>query len=105
MRFSAVTTLCATPLALAATLQSGLAARGAVGLEVRSMEDSKSGKSGQSGHDTIIEEAQSVEEVVIIWTNQGAGAATSTVTDTVTVTDTSGAAVAAATHQVSRAWK
>jgi plastocyanin len=104
MRFSAITALCAAPLALAGTLQADLAARGAVGLEARVPgqetpakrgKDSKSDNKGDSGN-ILIEQSTTVNEVIIIWVNNGGGAATSTVTDTVTVT--SGAT--AATHSV-----
>lgn len=93
MRFSTIAALCAAPLALAGTLQADLAARGAVGLEARIadkdlMMDSSS---------VNIEQSVSVEDVLIIWVNNGGGAATSTVTDTVTVT--SGGT--SATHSVS----
>jgi len=117
MRFSAVTLLCAAPLALAGTLQQDLVARGALSLEVARSEssgDSKnsdksngnsqknndnSGKSGKNGNNVVVVQQSTINEVIIIWVNNGGGAATSTVTDTVTVTQ-NGAAAAVATHQV-----
>ena len=78
MRLSTIAALCAAPLALASALK---------GIEVSVEQNGKS--------------ASSVDEVIIIWVNEGGGAATSTVTSTVTVTDASGTAVAAATHSVS----
>ena len=105
MRFSAITALCAAPLALAGTLQADLAARGAVGLEARipgqaaSAEKGKDSKgNSDSGKDILITQSTTVNEVIIIWVNNGGGAATSTVTDTVTVT---AGGAAAATHTVS----
>lgn len=126
MRFSAVAALCAAPLALAGTLQAELVARGAVGVEV----SESSGSSGSSGSskssdsqkssssdnskdnssnnnnkgngNTVLIEQNTINEVVVIWVNNGGGAATSTVTDTVTVTQNGAASVAAATHQVRR---
>ena len=79
MRLSTIAALCAAPLALATAVKTNK------GIEV-----SVEGK-----------DASSVDEVIIIWVNEGGGAATSTVTSTVTVTDASGTAVAAATHSVS----
>jgi hypothetical protein len=80
MRFSTIAALCAAPLALAGTLK----AERNVDVEI-----------SQSGG------GSSVDEVIIIWVNEGGGAATQTVTNTVTVTDASGTSVAAATHSVS----
>jgi len=129
MRFSAVTALCAAPLALAGTLQQDLVARGAVGVEVARSESQGPNPKGQSqksndnsnkqnnnnnnnggnsgGNNALLIQQSTVNEVVIIWVNNGGGAATSTVTDTVTVTQNGGgqantaAAVGAqATHQV-----
>ncbi|PSS27198.1 hypothetical protein M430DRAFT_130471 [Amorphotheca resinae ATCC 22711] len=93
MRFSAVATLCAAPLALAGTLQADLVERGAVELETGiSISNGKGGNSKSSG--------SSVDEIIVIWVNEGGGAATSTVTNTVTVTDASGTSAAKATHSV-----
>lgn len=117
MRFSAVVSLCAAPLALAGTLQQDLIARGVPGLEVAkpdpkpgnsdsskdssSSGSSKSGSSsGSSGSDVVLVQQSITEDVIIIWLNQGGGAATQTVTDTVTVTQGSGSTAAAATHTV-----
>lgn len=105
MRFSAITALCAAPLALAGTLQADLAARGALSLEARdqamsgkdSSKGSTSSGSSGSGSNVLIEQSTTVDEVIIIWVNNGGGAATSTVTDTKTVT----AGGTAATHSVS----
>lgn len=114
MRFSTITALCAAPLALAGTLQQDLIARGVPGLEVARSEgpksdssqksdSSKDSKGSSSSNVELVEQSQ-VNEVIIIWFNNGGGAATSTVTDTVTVTQTSGsdgtAAAAVATHSV-----
>ena len=81
MRLSTIAALCAAPLALATAVKTNK------GIEV----------SVEQGKDS----SSSVDEVIIIWVNEGGGAATSTVTSTVTVTDASGTAVAAATHSVS----
>jgi hypothetical protein len=105
MRFSAITTLCAAPLALAGTLQADLVGRGLVGLEARVPDYSSSKSDNKDSHDSnsnsnsnvLIEQSTTINEVLIIWVNYGGGAATSTVTDTVTVT--SGGT--AATHSVS----
>jgi hypothetical protein len=113
MRFSAVLSLCAAPLALAGTLQQDLVARGVSGLEVARSE-SKSERSdksngiksdsskGSSGENVVLVQQSQINEVIIIWVNNGGGAATQTVTDTVTVTQNGGetAAAAVATHQV-----
>jgi hypothetical protein len=97
MRFSAVATLCAAPLALAGTLQADLVERGAVELETGiSISKGSSGKG-----DDNKSSGSSVDEIIVIWVNQGGGAATSTVTNTVTVTDASGTSAAKATHSVS----
>jgi len=103
MRFSAITALCAAPLALAGTLQADLAARGAVGLEARipgqeipAQGSSKDSKGSNNGGDILIQQSTTVNEVIIIWVNNGGGTATSTVTDTVTVTS----GQTAATHSV-----
>lgn len=86
MRLSTVAALCAAPLVLAGTMKTDQ------GLEVTvEQSDSSKGSSYSTG---------SVDEVIIIWVNEGGGAATSTVTNTVTVTDASGTSVAAATHSV-----
>jgi plastocyanin len=77
MRLSTIAALCAAPLALATAVKTN------EGIEV-----------SVQGKDS------SVDEVIIIWVNEGGGAATSTVTNTVTVTDASGTSVAAATHSV-----
>jgi hypothetical protein len=80
MRFSTIAALCVAPLALAKTLKA---------------EQNVDVQISQSGG------GSSVDEVIIIWVNEGGGAATQTVTNTVTVTDASGTSVAAATHSVS----
>jgi hypothetical protein len=68
-----------------------------------SNDSSNDSKSSNSGNNILIEQSTTVNEVIIIWYNEGAGAATSTVTDTVTVTAGAGTAAAAvATHQVSQ---
>jgi len=112
MRFSAVTALCAAPLALAGSLQADLVGRGVVNVETdisvgggdgKGNDNSKSnnsGNSGNSGNVLSITQSSSVDEVIIIWVNEGGGAATSTVTNTVTVTAGSGTSLAAATHSV-----
>jgi hypothetical protein len=69
------------------------------GVEV-SVQHSDSSKGSSNGYDGK-DSTGSVDEVIIIWVNEGGGAATSTVTNTVTVTGASGTAVAAATHSVS----
>jgi hypothetical protein len=81
MRFSTIAALCAAPLAMASVM------KGDKGIEVSVEHNGNYGGS--------------VDEVIVIWVNEGGGAATSTVTSTVTVTDASGTAVAAATHSVS----
>jgi len=75
MRFSAVAALCAAPLALAGTLQSDLAARGAVGIEqglsVESSSEeshggkdvSKSSSNGDNGNSgNVVLESSSITE-------------------------------------------
>jgi len=93
MKFSAITALCVAPLAMAGVLQADLVPREADGLEVRTPGYYKGSK---SGNHIVIEQSTTVNEVIIIWVNEGGGAATSTVTNTVTVTG----AAAAATHSV-----
>jgi hypothetical protein len=116
MRFSTITALCAAPLALAGTLQADLAARGAVGVEVSassqditksssnkdSNKDSNQDNKGSNSGSNVIEESTTIDEVIIIWVNEGGGAATSTVTNTVTVTADGTSGTAAATHSVSQ---
>jgi plastocyanin len=112
MRFSAITAMCAAPLALAGTLQADLFARGAVGSEVGLSVDTEIGSSGNSksssnsnskssnnngGNNVIIQEDTTINEVIIIWVNNGGGQATTTVTSTTTV---AGAAAVIATHTV-----
>jgi hypothetical protein len=79
MKFSTIASLCAAPLALATALDD------------RAVDVTVSTSGGAPG----------VDEVIVIWVNEGGGAATSTVTNTVTVTAASGVQVAAATHSVS----
>ena len=64
-------------------------------------DSSKDSKGSKSNNGVQIEQSTSIDEVIIIWVNQGGGAATSTVTNTVTVTAGGAAAAAAATHSVS----
>lgn len=99
MRFSAVTALCAAPLALAGTLQSELVARGEVGLE----------ESGLLGGNVIVDQPiVQITEVIIIWSNSGGGAPTQTINEpssfALTTTTSNGvetvASAAAATHSV-----
>jgi len=117
MRFSAITAMCAAPLALAGTLQADLFARGAVGSEAgvsvdtgisssgnsksssdsSSNSDSKSSSNNGNSNNVIIQESTTINEVIIIWVNNGGGQATTTVTSTTTV---AGAAAVAATHTV-----
>jgi hypothetical protein len=114
MRFSAVTALCAAPLALAGTLQADLVARGAVGVEAgvsvessftesQGGKDSKSQSNGNNRNDGGNVESQSgasITEIIIIWVNNGGGAPTSTVQAQSTI---AGAATpgSQATHTVS----
>jgi len=92
MRFSAVTALCAAPLALAGTLQADLAARGAVGIEEGLSVESSStesqgkdvGKSSSNGNNrnsgnVVLQSSSSITEVIIIWVNNGGGSPTTTV--------------------------
>jgi len=112
MRFSAITAVCAAPLALAGTLQADLFARGAVASEVglsvdtgissggnsKSNSNSKSSDNNNNGgNNVIIQEDTTINEVIIIWVNNGGGQATTTVTSTTTV---AGAAAVVATHTV-----
>jgi len=79
MKFSAITTLIAAPLALAGTLQADLVARGAVGSETEvSVSQGQSSSSGQS-LDISLPNGQSVTEVIVIWVNNGGNSATSTI--------------------------
>ncbi|PMD44077.1 hypothetical protein L207DRAFT_579033 [Hyaloscypha variabilis F] len=92
MRFSAAAALCAAPLALAGTLQSDLAARGAVGIEeglsVESSSEeshggkdvSKSSSNGDNGNSgNVVLESSSITEIIIIWVNNGGGSPTTTI--------------------------
>lgn len=100
MRFSAVATLCAAPLALAGSLQANLERREAVNVQV----------SQNVGSNPLVVQAAggSATEIIIIWVNNGGGAATQTINQPVTVTTTvtagaatvAGAAAAATTHNV-----
>jgi hypothetical protein len=126
MRFSAVAALCAAPLALAGTLQSDLAARGAVGIEEglsveSSSEESHGGKdiskSSSNGDNrnsgNVVLESSSITEVIIIWVNNGGGSPTTTVQPQSTFalqsnvgsnqgsTSVAGVAASQATHSVS----
>lgn len=101
MRFSAITALCAAPLALAGSLQAELVARGAVDseLNVRTQHEVSKGEGSSKGGNQVINVGSSnaqVTEVIIIWINAGNNAATQTVTSTVAAP--AGAAVA--THTV-----
>ena len=112
MRFSSITALCAAPLVLAGSLQADLVGRGVVNVETdlsvgsssgkgnSNSKSDNSGKSGNDGNSLQITQSSSVDEVLIIWVNEGGGAATSTVTNTVTVTAGSGTSMSAATHSV-----
>lgn len=112
MRFSAITALCAAPLALAGNLHADLVARGAVDLEVRDkdmMMDNGNDSMGSKGDDMGAnmgskggssdhsEQIVSVQDIIVVWFNNGGGAATSTVADTATVA----AGGSKATHSVS----
>jgi len=84
MRFSAITALCAAPLALAGTLQADLVARGAVDTElnVRTNHESSKSEGSSKGSNQVIHAGSSnaqVTEVIIIWINAGNNAATQTV--------------------------
>ena len=103
MRFSAVTALCAAPLALAGSLQGDLVARGSLDseltvrtnhAEVIANELSKSESS--KGQKSVVQ--TSVTEVIIIWINQGGNAATQTIGTTSAIAN---APAAIATHTVS----
>lgn len=104
MRFSAITALCAAPLALAGSLQADLVARGAVDSELTvrtNHESSESSKSEESSKGKEVIHAGSsgnaqVTEVIIIWINAGNNAATQTVTSTMDLA----APAAVATHTV-----
>ncbi len=101
MRFSAVTALCAAPLALAGSLQSGLEARQAVGVEVNGqpVSGSQTIQGAANGNNNIqIQGASgsSLTEVIIIWVNNGGNAATQTIN---TAFSTAGSA-SLATHSV-----
>jgi hypothetical protein len=104
MRFSAVAALCAAPLVLAGAINQPAPRMSNQGIEVSVQDgnskssDSKGSDNGNSGSSKS--SASSVDEVIIIWVNEGGGAATSTVTNTVTVTDASGTSAAKATHSV-----
>jgi hypothetical protein len=153
MRFSAITALCAAPLALAGTLHAELVARGVVGVEAgvqvsRSDAMSGSGEPGNSkssynsddyegsssynngdsssynnggsssynnggsssynngdnydnnGNNAIVQQSNSVTEVIVIWVNYGGNSATTVVN---TAQAIASATAAAATHSVSQA--
>jgi len=107
MRFSAALALCATPLALAGSLQADLMKRGAVGVEVsqgsgssgsqKSSPPSNGGsnsKNNNGGGNTESSSTQ-ITEVIVLWVNQGGSAATSTMNNAQSV-----GTAAAATHTV-----
>lgn len=107
MRFSAITALCAAPLALAGTLQADLVARGAVDSEltvrtehgeVLKSESSKSESKGKGNGQTLVATTQ-ITEVIIIWINNGGNAQTQTVGTTAPV---AAVPAAVATHTVSK---
>jgi len=88
MKWSALATLLAAPLALAGALQADVVAR----TNSKSDMDTSYGDGYNSGT-TII-----VEEVVLIWVCKGGGSTTSTVNSVDSVTNTMGSV---ATHTVS----
>jgi len=108
MRFSAITALCAAPLALAGSLQADLVARGAVDSEltVRTNVEANSPKAEAPAKveapKQIIHQGGSpagnaqVTEVIIIWINAGNNAQTQTVTSTMNLAPPA----AVATHTV-----
>ncbi|KAH7356663.1 hypothetical protein BKA65DRAFT_211803 [Rhexocercosporidium sp. MPI-PUGE-AT-0058] len=101
MRFSAITALCAAPLALAGSLQADLVARGAVDSEltVRTNHEAAMKQEPSKGKEVIHAGAggnAQVTEVIIIWINAGNNAATQTVTSTMNLA----APAAVATHTV-----
>lgn len=109
MRFSIIAALSAAPLALAGTMQQvNHNVQPAPAIEVVQHEAVQPvHQAVQPVHEVAPavhvnqKQAKHVDEVIVIWVNQGGGAATSTVTKTVTVTGASGVHVAAATHSVS----
>ncbi|KAK0107106.1 hypothetical protein ONS95_003813 [Cadophora gregata] len=105
MRFSAITALCAAPLALAGSLQADLVARGALDSElvVRTQHEAPKaeGEGAQKGGNQVVNHGSSnaqVTEVIIIWINAGNNAQTQTVTTT--MPPPAGAPAPMATHLV-----
>ncbi len=106
MRFSAITALCAAPLALAGTLQADLVARGAVDSEltvrtehgeVSKGESIKNQGKGNNNNGQLLVSNTQITEVIIIWVNNGGNAQTQTVGTTAPV---AAAPAAIATHTV-----
>jgi plastocyanin len=95
MKWSAIATLFAAPLALAGALQADVVARtdhkGSQGDE-----DMTYGDGYGSGGTTVI-----VEEVVVVWVCNGGGSTTTTVNSMDSVTNTMGSVGSVATHSVS----
>jgi len=113
MRSQFITALCIAPLALAATLQADLAARGiqeSADLAARGSGSQNSYQSGQSnnggssnyddnskssgnsynggssGGSTVVNNIIEENTVLVLWVNEGGGASTQTVTKTITTT-------------------
>lgn len=92
MRFSAITTLCAAPLALAGTLEAGLAGRGLMAKREAPNVQVLQGQAGvaaaaaqgvsigQGGAISVNAAAGvTTTEIIIVWVNNGGGAPTQTV--------------------------
>jgi hypothetical protein len=95
MKWSALATLFATPLALAGAIQADVVARTEINGYKGDMDMSYGGGSG-SGNTVI------VEEVVLIWVCMGGGTKTTTMNSMASV---SSANAAASTHTVSFQWR
>ena len=97
MKWSALATLFAAPLALAGALQADVVARtnhkGSKGDKDVTYGD---GNGNGSGGTTII-----VEEVVVVWVCNGGGSTTTTVNSVDSATNTIGSVGSVATHSVS----
>jgi hypothetical protein len=95
MKWSALATLLAAPLALAGALQADVVAR-TDHKDSKGDKDASYGDGYGSGGTTII-----VEEVVVVWVCNGGGSITTTVNSLDSVTNTVGSTGSVATHSVS----
>lgn len=98
MRFSAIATLAAAPLALANSLQSDLSARGLVDRQVDvTVEQGDASTLSSLASQGISVASGSATEIILIWVNNGGGAPTQTIN---AMSSVAGASASAATHNV-----